>query len=109
MWVGKEKKENSNEALSETSSFKSDEDIPKGINLENELEKTEESKDENEGVGLGIKFLKHIERCKILLHMIDVSENDLVLTYKQIRNELKKYLYPMQIFLHQASAASRSQ
>jgi len=43
------------------------------------------------GVGLGIKFLKHIERCKILLHMIDVSENDLVLSYKQIRNELKKY------------------
>ena len=43
------------------------------------------------GVGLGIKFLKHIERCKILLHMIDVTENDLVLSYKQIRNELKKY------------------
>ncbi len=43
------------------------------------------------GVGLGIKFLKHIERCKILLHMIDVSENDLILSYKQIRNELKKY------------------
>jgi len=43
------------------------------------------------GVGLGIKFLKHIERCKILLHMIDVSENDLILSYRQIRNELKKY------------------
>ena len=49
----------------------------------------------HEGVGLGIKFLKHIERCKILLHMIDVSENDLVLTYKQIRNELKKYSYDL--------------
>ena len=45
----------------------------------------------HEGVGLGIKFLKHIERCKILLHMIDVTEEDLVLSYKQIRNELKKY------------------
>ena len=45
----------------------------------------------HEGVGLGIKFLKHIERCKILLHMIDVTELDLVLSYKQIRNELKKY------------------
>ena len=45
----------------------------------------------HEGVGLGIKFLKHIERCKILLHMIDVTEEDLVISYKQIRNELKKY------------------
>tara|TARA_Y100000590_G_scaffold112018_1_gene127710 strand:- start:2859 stop:3392 length:534 start_codon:yes stop_codon:yes gene_type:complete len=43
------------------------------------------------GIGLGIKFLKHIERCKILLHMIDVTEENLVLSYKQIRNELKKY------------------
>ncbi len=45
----------------------------------------------HEGVGLGTKFLKHIERCKILLHMIDVTSEDLVLSYKQIRKELKKY------------------
>ena len=45
----------------------------------------------HEGIGLGIKFLKHIERCKILLHMIDVTEENLVLSYKQIKNELKKY------------------
>ena len=45
----------------------------------------------HEGIGLGIKFLKHIERCKILLHMIDITEENLVLSYKQIRNELKKY------------------
>ena len=45
----------------------------------------------HEGVGLGIKFLKHIERCKILLHMIDVTEKDLILSYKQIRKELKEY------------------
>ena len=43
------------------------------------------------GVGLGMKFLKHIERCKTLLHLIDVSEENLVRNYKQIRNELKKY------------------
>ena len=43
------------------------------------------------GVGLGIKFLKHIERCKILLHLIDVNEEDLVSSYKQVRNELKNY------------------
>ena len=43
------------------------------------------------GVGLGIKFLKHIERCKTLLHLIDINEEDLVSSYKQVRNELKKY------------------
>jgi GTP-binding protein len=43
------------------------------------------------GVGLGIKFLKHIERCKTLLHLIDVNEENLVKNYKNIRNELKKY------------------
>ena len=43
------------------------------------------------GVGLGMKFLKHIEWCKTLLHLIDVSEDNLVKNYRQIRNELKKY------------------
>ena len=43
------------------------------------------------GSGLGIKFLKHIERCKTLLHLIDVNEDNLISIYKQIRNELKKY------------------
>ena len=43
------------------------------------------------GTGLGIKFLKHVERCKSLLHLIDISEPDLFNAYKQIRNELKQY------------------
>ena len=43
------------------------------------------------GTGLGIQFLKHIERCKSLLHMIDVTNDDLKKSYKQIKNELKKY------------------
>ena len=43
------------------------------------------------GVGLGIKFLKHIERCKTLLHLIDVNEKDLINSYKQVREELGKY------------------
>ena len=45
----------------------------------------------HEGIGLGIKFLKHIERCKSLLHMIDITEEDLKKSYSQIRKELKKY------------------
>jgi len=43
------------------------------------------------GTGLGIKFLKHIERCKSLLHLIDSNEENLVDSYKQVRNELGKY------------------
>ena len=43
------------------------------------------------GTGLGIKFLKHFERCKTLLHLIDVTENELFKSYKQIREELGKY------------------
>tara|TARA_B100002051_G_scaffold184414_1_gene174543 strand:+ start:452 stop:1435 length:984 start_codon:yes stop_codon:yes gene_type:complete len=45
----------------------------------------------HKGVGLGIKFLKHIERCKTLLHLIDVNEKNLIYSYKQVREELKKY------------------
>ena len=45
----------------------------------------------HKGTGLGIKFLKHIERCKSLLHMIDVTNKDLKKSYKQVRNELKNY------------------
>ena len=45
----------------------------------------------NEGVGLGYKFLKHIERCKNLLHLIDITETNLLKCYFQVRKELKKY------------------
>ncbi len=45
----------------------------------------------HEGVGLGIKFLKHIERCKSLLHIIDITEDDLKKSYSQVRKELKNY------------------
>ena len=45
----------------------------------------------HQGTGLGIKFLKHIERCKALLHLIDISENDLVNSYLQVRDEMGKY------------------
>ena len=43
------------------------------------------------GTGLGIKFLKHIERCKTLLLLIDITEDDLFISYNQVRKELSKY------------------
>ena len=45
----------------------------------------------HKGVGLGDKFLRHIERGKILLHLIDLTEDDLVNTYKKIKQELSSY------------------
>ena len=45
----------------------------------------------HKGVGLGDKFLRHIERCKILLHLIDLSEEDLFNSYKKIKVELSNY------------------
>ena len=45
----------------------------------------------HEGVGLGIQFLKHIERCKTLMHLIDITNEDLENTYQQVKNELGSY------------------
>ena len=45
----------------------------------------------HKGVGLGDKFLRHIERCKTLIHLIDISEEDILDNYLKIRNELSKY------------------
>ncbi|MDX2112516.1 MAG: GTPase ObgE [Alphaproteobacteria bacterium] len=45
----------------------------------------------HEGVGLGIKFLGHVERAGILLHLIDGTQDDVVGAYKTIRRELKAY------------------
>jgi GTP-binding protein len=43
------------------------------------------------GKGLGIKFLRHIQRTKVLLHCISLESEDIVKDYKAIRNELKSY------------------
>ena len=45
----------------------------------------------HEGVGLGIQFLKHIERCKTLMHLVDITNEDIENTYQQVRNELGSY------------------
>ena len=45
----------------------------------------------HKGIGLGDKFLRHIERCKVLLHLIDLSENNLEKTYNEIIKELSSY------------------
>ena len=45
----------------------------------------------HKGVGLGDKFLRHIERCKTLIHLIDVSEDNILENYLKVRNELSKY------------------
>ena len=45
----------------------------------------------HEGTGLGIQFLKHIERCKTILHLIDITDDDIEKSYNQIKNELSNY------------------
>ena len=45
----------------------------------------------SEGVGLGHRFLKHVERCRVVMHLIDISAEDLEGTYTLIRNELGNF------------------
>ncbi len=45
----------------------------------------------HKGIGLGDKFLRHIERCKVLLHLIDLTNDNLLESYLKIRKELSKY------------------
>lgn len=45
----------------------------------------------SKGRGLGVDFLRHVERCNVLLHLIDVNSTDIVKDYETIRAELHSY------------------
>ena len=45
----------------------------------------------SDGIGLGHEFLKHVQRCKILVHVIDVSADNPIRDFKLISDELSKF------------------
>ena len=45
----------------------------------------------SEGVGLGHAFLRHIERCRVILHLVDATSDDPVGDYAMVNDELKHY------------------
>ncbi|MBK7750003.1 MAG: GTPase [Cyanobacteriota bacterium erpe_2018_sw_39hr_WHONDRS-SW48-000098_B_bin.30] len=45
----------------------------------------------SQGVGLGHKFLKHVERTRVLVHMVDTTQEDIIASIKTINNELALY------------------
>jgi GTPase len=45
----------------------------------------------SEGAGLGHRFLGHVERCAVILHLVDATEADVAGNYRTIRRELEKY------------------
>jgi GTPase len=45
----------------------------------------------SEGAGIGTRFLGHVERTKVLLHLVDATEEDVAKAYRTVRRELKAY------------------
>ena len=45
----------------------------------------------SEGIGLGHEFLRHVERCRFLIHIVDLTAEDPVKNYKVINEELRKH------------------
>lgn len=45
----------------------------------------------SDGVGLGHEFLRHVERCRFLIHVIDITQEDPIGNYKKINEELEKH------------------
>ena len=44
-----------------------------------------------EGAGIGDRFLGHIERCRVLLHLVDANDEDVAESYRIVRDELEAY------------------
>jgi GTP-binding protein len=44
-----------------------------------------------EGAGIGDRFLGHIERCRVLLHLVDANDEDVAESYRIVRDELENY------------------
>ncbi|MGD9671049.1 MAG: GTPase ObgE [Hyphomicrobiaceae bacterium] len=49
----------------------------------------------HEGAGLGTRFLGHVERCRVLLHLVDATADDVAGAYRTVRRELKAYGYDL--------------
>ena len=45
----------------------------------------------HEGAGLGDRFLGHVERCRVLLHLIDCTQDDIVGAWRTVRGEIEAY------------------
>jgi len=45
----------------------------------------------SEGAGLGHRFLAHVERCAVLLHLVDATEDDVVAAWRTVRAELSAH------------------
>lgn len=45
----------------------------------------------HEGKGLGDKFLAHVERCRVLIHIVDMNQKDILEAYEKVRSELQMY------------------
>ena len=45
----------------------------------------------SEGIGLGHEFLRHVERCRFLIHVVDITQENAIENYNKINEELKKH------------------
>ena len=50
----------------------------------------------HEGTGLGDRFLGHTERCRVLLHLVDGTSEDIAADYKTVRHELEAYAHGLE-------------
>ena len=44
-----------------------------------------------EGAGLGVRFLGHLERCAVLIHLVDATQEDVAGAWRTVRGELEAY------------------